>query len=129
MKTFSLIITLLVMTVAISSADFKSATVFNNTSTAGSTVYSTPIDMRGSLNKSVQVTGANMATKAEAALSGTFLLQCGPTNTGPWVTCKDTGANAVTTTSNTIFHLSNAVLWVRGSWTKTAGRVKAWLTY
>jgi hypothetical protein len=71
----------------------------------------------------------HQTTLAAQALDGTFLLQCGPTSTGPWVTCKDQGANAATTTANAIFSFSNATQWVRGSWNRTSGRIKAWLTY
>ena len=119
---------LVLVAFSIASADWKSTVIFNNLSSTG-TVYSTPVDVRASIYKSIQVTGAHQTTQVAQALDGTFLLQCGPTSSGPWVTCKDQGGSATSATSNTAFNMTNAVLWVRGSWTKTSGRIKAWLTY
>ena len=118
---------IMIMAIAVpASADV----IFNNFSAySGTAVKSTPVNVAAARIKTVQVTGIAVAGHTATTLSGTFLLECGPTKTGPFVTCKDQAGNATTTTSNTIFNIDDSVLWMRGSWAKTAGEVKAWLNY
>lgn len=102
--------------------------MFSNYSAAdGNAVYSSAFRVSSNSLKSVFVTGAEAPAGTFAALSGTALLQCAPTANGPWITCKDRGNTAVSTTSNATFNMEDAVLWVRGSWTKTAGKIKMWI--
>lgn len=103
--------------------------IFSNYSAAdGNAVYSSAFRVTPSTLKSVYITGAESPAGTFASLSGTALLQCAPTSNGPWITCKDRGNTAVSTTSNATFNMEDAVLFVRGSWQKTSGKVKVWIT-
>ncbi len=71
-------------------------------------------------------------TDTLASLPGTATLQCAPTSSGPWVTSKDVGANAVSATTSTLFNVDSYCQYVRGTWTKTgsgARSISMWLLY
>lgn len=108
---------------------FQTTQGFNNFSSASSAaVYSNVIPVYGYKIKTLQVQGTAMAAKTDAALDGTALVQCGPTKTGPWVTCQNEAGTAISTTTNKVMQWSDSVNYVRISWAKTTGRIKAWLS-
>lgn len=109
--------------------EIRSVKVFDNHSgSAGVAVYSSVVNVSRFPQKSVMINGGyNGGTFGN--YTGTVLLQCGPTVTGPWQTCKDAGNNAVTSTANAHFNLSSTIQYLRASWTKTKHRVTVWLNY
>ena len=96
---------------------------------SGSAVYTSVINVMPFRKKTVVVNGYDMSTKAEASLSGTALVQCGPTTAGPWTTCVNNNyaQTAVSTTANAALTWEDVSSYVRVSWAKTAGRVSVWL--
>lgn len=122
---FLSLVILLVATSALAAA--STDIIFNRLSSSGT---SAAFRINGS-KKSVALAAYSTSTTTNAtgnALRGTFALECGPTSSGPWVTCKDQAGNAVSTTSLAVFNLSDAFTWLRGKWTKNGlGNVKAWL--
>ena len=130
MKSITLLFTLLALAFAFtaSAADLKQVVAFSQYSSAsGSAVYSSAINVINYRHKTVQVNGYDMTTKASAALSGTALVQCGPTESGPWVTCAQEDSTAISATSNSVLQWSDVTHFIRVSWAKTAGRVSVWL--
>lgn len=108
--------------------EYKAVQMFSNYSSASaSAVYSTVVPVYGFKVKAMQAQGKVMATKAATTLDGTFLVQCGPTLTGPWVTCQTEAGTAISTTTNKTMQWSDSVYYVRGSWAKTSGRLDAWI--
>jgi len=103
----------------------------NYSATSGSAVYSAAVNVRNFKTKTVTVQGVAVALHANAALSGTVLIQCGPTSSGPWYTCVDNSyaQTGITTTSNAVFTWSDASAYIRASWAKTAGEVNVWLNW
>lgn len=99
--------------------------------TSGTAVKSSAINVRGFKTKTVTVQGVAVAAHANAALSGTVLVECGPTASGPWNTCvaNDYAQTGITTTSNGTFTWSDAAAYIRASWAKTAGEVNVWLNW
>ena len=119
---------MLMVSAAFAAGDIKQTIPFGLYSAAsGSAVYSSAINVAKYRHKTVQIQGYNMSTKAEAALSGTALVQCGPTSSGPWVTCAQEDSTAISSTSNAVLQWSDVTNYIRVSWTKTAGRVSVWL--
>jgi hypothetical protein len=124
----SLMLVLALAASALAGPNIKQVVSFGQYSAAsGTAVYSTVINATRFRHKTIQVNGYNMSTKAEASLSGTALVQCGPTATGPWVTCAQEDGTAISTTSNATYQWSDVSAYIRVSWAKTAGRVSAWL--
>ena len=67
-----------------------------------------------------------------ATMPGTAIAQCAATITGPYVTAKDRGTNAVSATTSTIFDLDSRCQYMRFGWTKTGSgkrSLSAWLLY
>jgi hypothetical protein len=96
----------------------------NYSSAAATTAFSTGY-MR---KKTVHITG-NYAAATFGNFSGTVAMQCGPTSSGPWVTCKDAGNTAVSTTTPAVYNLDNLSSYVRFLFTKTKHAVTVWLFY
>lgn len=96
---------------------------------SGSAVYSSVINVAPFRKKTVFVNGYDMTTKAAAALSGTALVQCGPTSNGPWTTCvsNNYAQTAISQTANGSMTWEDVASYVRVSWAKTAGRITVWL--
>lgn len=125
---FTILLILACAVSAFAEPNIKQVVSFGQYSAAsGTAVYSSAINATRFRHKTVQVNGYNMSTRAEAALSGTALVQCGPTSTGPWVTCAQEDGTAISTTANGVYQWSDVAAYVRVSWAKTAGRVSAWL--
>jgi hypothetical protein len=129
---------ILILALAIALPSMASAAAFGNyvpfsmySAVDGTAVKSGAINVRGFKTKTVTVQGVAIAGHANAALSGTALIECGPTSSGPWTTCtaNDYAQTAVSTTSNTNITFTNAAAYVRASWAKTAGLVSVWLNY
>ncbi len=95
------------------------------------TVYSSAYDVRMFKTKTVTVQGIAISGHTNTSLSGTVLIQCGPTSSGPWNTCVNSSyaQTAISTTSNGTFTWSDAAAYIRASWAKTAGEVSVWLNY
>lgn len=124
----SLMLVLALAASALAEPNIKQVVSFGQYSAAsGSAVYSSAINASRFRHKTIQVNGYDMTTKAAAALSGTALVQCGPTSSGPWVTCAQEDGTAISTTSNSSLQWSDVSAYVRVSWAKTAGRISAWL--
>ncbi len=98
-------------------------------SASGAAVYSSVVNVLPFRNKTVVVNGYTMSTTTSAALSGTALVQCGPTSSGPWTTCvaNNYAQTAISMTSNGSMSWADTASYVRVSWAKTAGLVKVWL--
>ena len=117
---------------SIAGVDYGASVPFSNYSAAsGAAVYSSAYRVAGYSLKTVSITGTDMTTLAAAALSGTVLVQCGPTSSGPWSTCLNNNyaQTAVSTTANGTLTWRDAAAYIRVSWAKTAGRVKVWLNW
>lgn len=95
------------------------------------------INVRGFKTKSMAVSGvtltSNPASITYKNMSGTVLIQCAPTASGPWSTCiaNDYAQTAISRTTNGIFTWSDAVAYVRLHWTAgtVGGKLKAWLNW
>lgn len=132
MKTFFLTLTLALAVVssAFAAPATKQIVPFSFYSSAsGAAVYSSVINVTPYRHKTVVVNGYTMSTTTSAALSGTALVQCGPTSNGPWSTCvaNNYAQTAVSMTSNGSMTWTDVASYVRVSWAKTAGLVKVWL--
>jgi len=124
----SLMLVLALAASAFAEPNIKQVVSFGQYSAAsGTAVYSSVINAMRFRNKTIQINGYDMTTRAAASLSGTALVQCGPTATGPWVTCAQEDGTAISTTANGILQWSDVAAYVRVSWAKTAGRISAWL--
>lgn len=114
------------MAVAGSSPVFTKALLTNQATTATTSAFNT-----GQLKaKSIAFAGMSSVANVAFTLSGTAALQCAPTSTGPWVTCKDKGGTAVTTTNaNAVFNLHDLFPYIRVVWTRTTQKLTAYLLY
>jgi len=98
---------------------------------------SSAISVRGYKTKTVTLSGATLASTAASTtfknMSGTAIIQCGPTSSGPWSTCvaNDYAQTAVSRTTNGTFTWSDAAAYVRLYWTSgtVGGKLKAWLNW
>lgn len=113
-------------------------TAFALYSAASGTVRtSSAISIRDARTKTLTVSGATLTSNASTAtfknMSGTVLVQCGPTSSGPWSTCiaNDYAQTAVSRTTNGIFTWADAAAYIRLQWTGgTLGtKLKAWLNW
>ena len=141
MKWFfsSLMLFILVLCASFVFAETKSNAKFSGvqaftlySSASGTAVKSDAVYVGGFKKKTVFVQGYNMSTQAAASLSGTALVECGPTATGPWSTCTNSATAttvAVSTTANGMMSWDDAAQYIRASWAKTAGRVGIWLRW
>lgn len=132
-RYFSMFMVSIFMVMLVSSLAFAGQPIakmlFSNSSTVqGAASYSSAVKVSPSELKSVVVNGVYQGGTF-GNFSGTVLLQCGPSSTGPWTTCKDVGGNAVSSTSNGHFNLESMIPYVRASWTRTKHRVSVWLYY
>lgn len=119
-------------TQAMAFGPFGAAVPFNNYSaTSSAAVYSAAYNVTGMNIKTLTVTGIAVAGHTPAALSGTVLVQCGPTSSGPWATCinNNYAQTAASTTANGSITWMDASPYIRASWSKTSGQVKAWLNW
>jgi hypothetical protein len=139
MKSFLLTIMALMLAVPAFSADFKTAIPFANMSASGAAVKtSAAYFVGGYARKSVQVTGvtltSNLASPTFKNMSGTLIAQCGPTSSGPWVTClqgQSSAGAAVSLTTNTVTFWEGASSYIRFQWTSgtIGGKLKAWFNW
>jgi len=129
-KMIFVVLAVLALSSSVFAANAGQWTPFSNLSTTSSAAsYSAAQNVRGYRTKTVQVQGVAIAGHANAALSGTVLVQCGPTSNGPWATCTQSDRTAVSTTSNAILTWNDAAAYIRLSWAKTAGLVNAWINW
>lgn len=125
-----IVISILILAVSVafagSSPVFTKALLTNQATTATTSAFNT-----GYLKaKSVAFAGMSSASNVPFTLSGTAALQCAPTSSGPWVTCKDKGGTAVTTTNaNAVFNLHDLFPYIRVVWTRTSQKLTAYLLY
>ena len=105
---------------------------------AGGVVTSSAISVRGFRTKTLTVSGAtlnsNAGTQTFKNMSGTLIVQCAPTASGPWATCTQSqvaSAPAVSLTANNQLSWADAVSYIRLKWTaSTLGtKLKAWLNW
>lgn len=122
--------TLALATAALAGPNTKQLVPFSYYSSAsGSAVYSSVINVTPFRKKTVVVNGYTMSTTTSASLSGTALVQCGPTPSGPWTTCvsNNYAQTAISMTANGSMTWEDVASYVRVSWAKTAGLVKVWI--
>lgn len=122
--------TLALATAALAGPATKQLVPFSYYSSASTAaVYSSVINVMPFRKKTMVVNGYTMSTTTSAALSGTALVQCGPTSTGPWTTCVNNNyaQTAVSTTANASVTWEDVSSYIRVSWAKTAGLVKVWI--
>lgn len=127
MKTllFTILLLVSVVTAAFAVDQIKTTSLFTAQTTTG---VSSAVNTGLYTKKSVIINGSYTGG-VYGNYSGTLLLQCAPTATGPWVTCKDSSGNAVSATTNTTFDLDTLVQYVRANWTKTKHNISVWLYY
>lgn len=134
-KLFSLFLALafcFALSASAYAAAFGNAVPFSNYSaTSGTAVKSSAYNVRGFKTKTITVQGVAVEAHADTTLSGTVLLECAPTASGPWTTCiaNDYAQTAVSMTANGNMTVTNAAAYIRASWAKTAGLVKVWLNW
>lgn len=140
MKT---IISLFIMVALVATASIASAAAYGNnpfalySAASGAVTTTSGMSVRGFKTKSMTVTGAtlnsNAASQTFKNMSGTVLIECAPTSSGPWSTCvaNDYAQTAVSRTTNGTFTWSDAIAYVRLKWTAgTVGtKMKAWLNW
>lgn len=133
-KLFVAIFCILAFAVAAGAAMIQ--TPFSNMSAAsGAVKYSPAFNVTGYKLKTIHTTGqtlaSNNAVPVYKNMSGTVVAQCGPTSSGPWVTCTDRSyaQTAASVTTNTTFTWDDAATYVRLKWTSgtVGGKLKAWL--
>lgn len=110
--------------------------VFGAYSAASAAVKtSSVIDVRRYPRKTMYVSGATIDSVLTAPtfgnMSGTAIMQCGPTSSGPWSTCvaNDYAQTAVSLTSSGSITWTDSAPYVRFRWTAgtTGKKLKAWL--
>lgn len=140
MKTFLSLFIVLVL-VAVTGSAFASSSggnafaLYSGASAAVSN--SAAMAVRGYKTKTLTASGAtlnsNATTQTFKNMSGTILVQCAPTSSGPWSTCvaNDYGQTATSKTTNGTFTWSDAAAYIRLQWTAgTVGtKIKAWLNW
>jgi hypothetical protein len=132
MKRFISLITALtfclVAVPAFASQQVKTAVLYNNYSSVApfAAVYSSAINTTTCRTKSVQVLGVTSTAGAASTLDGTFLIQVGPTSSGPWITANQQDSTAISMTANGVLSWDDSMPYVRASWTKTSKAIKAW---
>jgi hypothetical protein len=126
-KKISSMLALILATVFICSTAFaidqKSVVPFKNYSGTTATHYSTVYDVHRFKTKTVY---ADLTT---GTATGTLLVQCGPTSSGPWVTCVQQDSTAITGTGSYILSWDDATAYIRASWARTTGEISVWLNF
>lgn len=128
------IITIALLAVAgVASAEVKQLVPFNNLSGAsGGVHYSQTINVTKYPNKTLNVTGVNLAGTAFKNMSGTLIAQCSPTAGEPWSNVgrwQDSVGTAVSLTANSNVTWRDYCSYIRLKWTAgtVGGKLKAWL--
>ena len=121
---FSLLI-IIAMSVSALAGDIQTKVLLTNQST---TVNSAVTDTGLRTRKTVIINGTYSAS-VYGNYSGTVAVQCAPTATGPWVTCKDRANTATSATTNTYFVLDDFARYVRAAYTQGKHGVTVWLSY
>lgn len=132
MKRLFLALALCLTSSTVALAGYGNGVPFSNYSAAnGTAVKSQAYNVRGFNVKTVTVQGVAVAGHTDTTLSGTVLVECAPTSSGPWTTCtaNDYAQTAVSMTANGNMTFTNAAAYIRASWAKTAGLVKVWLNW
>lgn len=132
MKRLFLAMALCLASATVAAAGYGNGVPFSNYSaTSGTAVKSQAYNVRGFNVKTVTVQGVAVADHTDAALSGTVLVECAPTASGPWTTCtsNEYAQTPISLTSNGNMTFTNASAYIRASWAKTAGLVKVWLNW
>jgi hypothetical protein len=127
MKNIILFAMLLILATALSvpafAVDQKSAVPFSSYSGSTATHYSTVYDVHRFRTKTVSV---DMTT---VAATGTLLVQCGPSSSGPWETCVQQDGTAITGTGSYTLSWDDAAAYVRASWARTTGKISVWFNF
>lgn len=103
---------------------------------SGAVKTSSAFNVRGFKTKSMQVSGATLASSAASTtfknMSGTVVAECSQ-NGSLWVTCiaNDYGQTAVSRTTNGIFTWTDAFNYIRLKWTSgtIGGKLKAFFSW
>jgi len=115
-------------------AETKQIIPFNNLSGASAAVqYSSVINVTKYPNKTLHVSGVNLAGTAFKNMSGTVIAQCSPTQGDPWSNVgrwQDSVGTAVSITANSNVTWRDYCNYIRLRWTAgtVGGKLKAWLS-
>lgn len=132
-NTILTIFVTLCLTVAAFAAETKQVVMFSNISGASAAVkYSQTINATRFPNKTLTVTGVDLAGTAFKNMSGTLIAQCSANQGEPWVGAgrwQDSVGTAVSTTANSTMTWRDYCNYVRFKWTSgtVGGKLKAWL--
>lgn len=110
----------------------QSKAMFNLYSSAVNTSNNSSVTDTGlNTRKTVFING--MASSSSFGnYSGSVTIQCAPTASGPWVTCKDKGGSSAAATTNTVFNLDDLSRYIRAVYARTTNGIKkisVWLFY
>lgn len=124
---------LVICTATVALADVRQYVPFNNISGASAAVkYSQVFNVSKFPNKTLHVTGVNLAGTAFKNMSGTVIAQCSPNQGEPWNGAgrwQDSVGTAVSLTANSTVTWKDYCSYVRLKWTSgtVGGKLKAWL--
>lgn len=126
MKKLILALLLLAIAAPVAAKQSYLQAVFTNVSrtTTSSTFTTGPFT-----KKAIIFNGASTASNIASNMYGTGTVQCGATETGPYVTMKDTAGTAVSTTANAIFNVDSLCNYWRVVWTRTKQKINVWVQY
>lgn len=104
---------------------------------SGAIITSSAVNVRGFGIKTFTVSGVKITSSADAPtfknMSGTAIVECAPTASGPWTTCSTEGATAISKTSNGYQQWEDAAAYIRVKWTASSSaigkKVKMWLNW
>lgn len=109
--------------------------IFSNyTGLNGTARYSIAYKVDRDSKKTIVYNQYSTTTVTAPTTVGTQILQCGVTSTGPWITAKDRGANAISSTTTTaIYDLASNCNWYRVGWTRSVASptrsISAWILF
>lgn len=109
--------------VAIAAEPVKQVTVPAIAATGSSAV----IKATGYVNKTVHVTGSDTGITF-MNFSGTGIVECAPTTSGPWSTCAQEDGTAISFTAPGNLSWTGLSDYIRVTYTKSKHSLKAWLT-
>ena len=125
MKTFIIALFIVALALPAFALTRKEVAFPNLSTTSGATINSAVIDVRDYRTKTVVMSGV-YGDATFGNFSGTGLIQCGATATGPWYTCVQEDSTAISQTAPGILSWRDAVNYIRVAFTKTKHDLKVW---
>ena len=137
MRKLLLSIALLAIASTAQAASYNSKVFALYSASSAAVKSSEAINVKGYSTKTVYFSGATLGSNATTTtfknMSGTALVQCAPTSSGPWSTCiaNDYGQTAVSRTTNGSFTWRDGFHYIRLYWTAgTLGtKLKAYFNF